>query len=286
MKKKLLTVISTVLLLCSCSASYDDNRQNNTNDSTVSHEQSTLNSGARIEPVVVDKSDEKNIATLSHEKNGYGQGLQLDDRNRPQGALDFNAKYGKYNAKAINDEKGTITLTFDQGYENGYTSVILDTLKEKNVKATFFVLQDYAERNPELVQRMIDEGHIVGNHSVTHRSMPELTEEECENEIKGLHEYIKEKFNYEMTMFRPPMGEFSEFSLAVTQKCGYETELWSFAYADWDVNAQPSEQEALKKLTASLHDGAIYLLHSVSPVNAKILPDFIDAALEAGYKFK
>lgn len=287
MKIKILSALLAAALLCSCSANYDANNKGNNKDTdTVKRGESTLNSGAEIEPVIVDKNDEENLSALSHEKNGYGQGVQLDDQNRPKGALDFNSKYGKYNAKAINDEKGTITLTFDQGYENGYTAKILDTLKEKNVKATFFVLQDYAEKNPELVQRMIDEGHIVGNHSVTHKSMPDLTEEECTQEIQGLHDYIKENFDYEMTMFRPPMGEFSEFSLAVTQKCGYETELWSFAYADWDVNAQPSEEEAYGKLTSALHDGAIYLLHSVSPVNAEILPDFIDAALEAGYKFK
>ncbi len=287
MRIKLLAAAMSLLCLCSCSANYDNNNnRDSVSDNTVKKGESTLNSGVEIEPVIIGKNNEENLSSLSHEKNGYGQGVQLDNQNRPQGAIDFNAKYGKYNAKAINDEKGTITLTFDQGYENGYTAKILDTLKEKNVKATFFVLQDYAEKNPELVQRMIDEGHIVGNHSVTHRSMPELTEEECTKEIKDLHDYIKENFNYEMTMFRPPMGEFSEFSLAVTKKCGYETELWSYAYADWDVNAQPSEEEAYGKLTGALHDGAIYLLHSVSPVNAEILPDFIDAAIEAGYKFK
>lgn len=286
MKIKLLSAVLAAFCLCSCSANYDNNGNDVITDNTVNRGESTLNSGAEIEPVIVDKNNEENLLSLSHEKNGYGQGVQLDNQNRPQGALDFNEKYGKYNAKAINDEKGTITLTFDQGYENGYTAKILDTLKEKNVKATFFVLQDYAERNPELVHRMIDEGHTVGNHSVTHRSMPDLTEEECMKEINNLHDYIKENFNYEMTMFRPPMGEFSEFSLAVTKKCGYETELWSYAYADWDVNSQPSEEEAFEKLTGALHDGAIYLLHSVSPVNAEILPDFIDAVIDAGYKFK
>ena len=281
-----MSAVLAAFCLCSCSANYDNNGNDVITDNTVNRGESTLNSGAEIEPVIVDKNNEENLLSLSHEKNGYGQGVRLDNQNRPQGALDFNEKYGKYNAKAINDEKGTITLTFDQGYENGYTAKILDTLKEKNVKATFFVLQDYAERNPELVHRMIDEGHTVGNHSVTHRSMPDLTEEECMKEINNLHDYIKENFNYEMTMFRPPMGEFSEFSLAVTKKCGYETELWSYAYADWDVNSQPSEEEAFEKLTGALHDGAIYLLHSVSPVNAEILPDFIDAVIDAGYKFK
>lgn len=283
MKKRLIIAAISSILLCSCSGNYAGNTGSSTVTTTKSSQ--TRDSSIPIEPVIIDKKDQVNLQGLSHEKVGYGQGVQLDENNRPLGALDFNAKYSKYNANAIGDQKGKIMLTFDQGYENGYTAKILDTLKEKNVKAVFFVLQDYAEKNPELVKRMIDEGHIVGNHSVTHKSMPTLTEEQCLQEIKGLHDYIKDNFNYEMTMFRPPMGEFSEFSLAVTKNCGYETVLWSYAYADWDVNAQPDKTEALTKLTNALHDGAIYLLHSVSSVNAEILPNFIDNALAAGYEF-
>lgn len=238
-----------------------------------------------IEPVVIGAQAAADLSAKSTEKHGYGQGVLLDENNRPQGALDFNSQYGKYNAKAITEDKGKIYLTFDQGYENGYTAKILDVLKEKKVKATFFVLQDYAEKNPGLVKRMIDEGHTVGNHSVSHYSMPSLSAEECREEIMGLHKYIKDEFGYEMKTFRPPMGEFSELSLAVTQECGYETVLWSYAYADWDVNNQPSEETAFEKLTDALHDGAIYLLHSVSSTNAEILPDFIDAAREQGFEF-
>lgn len=280
MKTKLLTAILAVVFLCSCTVNVDNSDSDSNNNKT------TLNSGVEVEPVNIPKKAEQKLESLSHEKKGYGQGVQVDERNRPFGAVDFNEKYGKYNAKAINDEIDTITLTFDQGYENGYTSKILDTLKEKKVKATFFVVKDYVERNTELVKRMIKDGHTIGNHSVTHRSMPELTEDECRNEINDLHEYMKENFDYEMTLFRPPMGEFSEFSLAVTNDCGYETELWSFAYADWDTNAQPNKEDAMEKLTSSLHDGAIYLLHSVSSVNAEILGDFIDTATKSGYKFK
>lgn len=281
MKNKLCLAAALTMLLCSCGANYAGN-----NGSSASGTEVTLNSGVVVEPVIVEKTDEDKLSYLSHDKVGYGQGVQMDENNRPLGALDFNNKYGKYNATAINDEKGKITLTFDQGYENGYTSKILDVLKEKNVKATFFVVQDYAERNPELVQRMIDEGHTVGNHSVKHKSMPALSEDECMEEIKGLHDYIKENFDYEMTKFRPPMGEFSEFSLAVTKNCGYKTVLWSFAYADWDPDNQPDKTASLEKLTNALHDGAIYLLHSVSSTNAEILADFIDNAKNAGYEFE
>ena len=282
MKRKILLITAVTSLLCSCGAKYDNNEDYR--NTTLSNK--TFESKIPVEPVIISKDAVENTASLSHEKVGYGQGVQLDDENRPLGALDFNSKYSKYNAKAIDDSKGKITLTFDQGYENGYTSKILDTLKEKNVKATFFVLQDYAEKNPELIQRMIDEGHTIGNHSVTHKSMPSLTEDECINEIQGLHDYMKDNYNYEMTLFRPPMGEFSEFSLAVTKNCGYETVLWSYAYADWDVDNQPDKTEALQKLNNSLHNGAIYLLHSVSSTNAEILGDFIDNALKQGYEFQ
>lgn len=277
MKKVLLLALATAAALTACGKSEDIADSKSAPETT---------SETLIEPIIMGaQAEAKDFSSLSTEKHGYGQGVQLDDSNRPTGALDFNSMYGKYNAKAITEDKGKIYLTFDQGYENGYTTKILDTLKEKNVKATFFVLQDYAERNPELIKRMIDEGHTVGNHSVSHFSMPSLSAEECRDEVEVLHKYIKDEFGYEMTKFRPPMGEFSELSLAVTQDCGYETVLWSYAYADWDVDNQPTEEEAFGKLTGAVHDGAIYLLHSVSSTNAEVLPDFIDAVREKGYEF-
>ena len=242
-------------------------------------------SSAAAEPVMITANGVKaDFSALSNECHGYGQGVQVDEKNRTLGALDFNHTYGKYNAKAIREDSKKITLTFDQGYENGYTAQILDTLKEKNVKAVFFLVQDYAERNPELVQRMIDEGHTVANHSVHHYSMPSLTEETCRAEITGLHEYMKENFGVEMTLFRPPMGEFSEKSLAVTADCGYETVLWSFAYADWNVDDQPEPSAALEKLKKAAHPGAVYLLHSVSATNAQILGDLIDGMRSDGFE--
>lgn len=224
---------------------------------------------------------------LSTEGDGFGHGSHYDDFNRPSGARRFNAAYSQYNATAMDDtEELVITLTFDEGYENGYTASILDTLAEKGVKATFFIVQDYAERQPELVQRMIDEGHTIGNHSVNHYSMPEISVEEMREEILGLHEYVLEHFGVQMTYFRPPKGEYSELSLAVTADCGYKTMLWSFAYADWNKNSQPDPEESLQKMIDRLHPGAIYLLHAVSETNATVLGDFIDAAREAGYTFK
>ena len=144
---------------------------------------------------------------------------------------------------------------------------------------------DYVNREPELVRRMIDEGHTVGSHSVHHYSMPELSVEECESEIMDLHREVLEKFGIQMNLFRPPKGEYSEKSLAVTGDLGYKTVLWSFAYADWDTKNQPDPAASLEKLKERAHPGAIYLLHSVSETNASILGDFIDAMLAEGYTF-
>ena len=283
MKQKIcLLMTAAAMLATGCAAADNDtaDRSGNTAESTSAAKETarTTMDSAAVEPV--------QGGALSTEKHGYGQGVQLDDKNRPTGALDFNANYGKYGATALREDKKKILLTFDQGYENGYTAQILDTLKEKKVKAVFFLLQDYAERNPELVQRMIDEGHIVGNHSVSHYSMPDLSVEECRQEIEGLQEYMKQNFGVTMKLFRPPMGEFSEQSLSVTKDRGLSTMLWSFAYADWDVNAQPDPAQAKEKLIGAAHEGAIYLLHSVSQTNAEVLGEVIDGIRDEGFEFE
>ena len=283
MKQKIcLLMTAAAMLAAGCAAADNDtaDRSGNTAESTYAAKKTarTTMDSAAVEPV--------QGGALSTEKHGYGQGVQLDDKNRPTGALDFNANYGKYGAEALREDKKNILLTFDQGYENGYTAQILDTLKEKKVKAVFFLLQDYAERNPELVQRMIDEGHIVGNHSVSHYSMPDLSAEECRQEIEGLQEYMKQNLGVTMKLFRPPMGEFSEQSLSVTKDCGLSTMLWSFAYADWDVNAQPDPAQAKEKLIGAAHEGAVYLLHSVSQTNAEVLSEVIDGIRDEGFEFE
>lgn len=221
---------------------------------------------------------------LDNTCRGYGQGREVDENNRPVGAAAFNDEFCRYDCCAMFDDNGKICLTFDQGYENGYTAPILDTLKEKNAKAVFFLTGDYAERNGELVRRMIDEGHIIGNHGSKHASLPKLSEEEAENEIMSLHNYVKEKYDYEMRYFRPPCGEYSERSMAICQRLGYKTLLWSFAYEDWDVNNQPDPSSAFKRVSSAAHGGGIYLLHSVSATNAEILPEVIDSIREQGFE--
>lgn len=278
MKKQFyIAALSTALILTGCSKETTPNTNTDNNVSGLAKEIVTEKSG---------DTKKVDVTNLSRESHGYGQGVSVDDQNRTTDSLSFNEQYKELKAKAINNDSKKITLTFDQGYENGYTAKILDVLKEKKVKATFFLLQDYAEKNPELVKRMIDEGHILGNHSVHHYSMPTLDQAACEKEIMDFHKYMLDKYNYNMTLFRPPMGEYSEFSLGVTANCGYETVLWSYAYNDWDVNNQPDKQQSLDKLTTAAHPGAIYLLHSVSETNAAILGDFIDGVRKAGFEFE
>lgn len=212
----------------------------------------------------------------------WGLGKDRNDNNQPVDAVNAQEKYADYNAQFLPDG-GKIMLTFDSGYENGCTAEILDTLKEKNVKAVFFVTYDYCRTSPELVQRMIDEGHTVGNHTYTHPSLPDCSEDEIIEEVMVLHDYVAEKFGYDMSLFRFPKGEFSEKSLSVVKSLGYSSVFWSFAYSDWDTNAQPDPAEALQKIKESTHSG-IYLLHSVSETNSQILGEIIDYWQNEGYE--
>lgn len=225
---------------------------------------------------------------LSTESLGWGQGVHFDELNRPVGSLNYQDKYGKYQAYFIGENNPVIYLTFDEGYEYGCSNEILDVLKEKGVKAVFFITQSYAKNNPDLVRRMIDEGHKLGNHSVTHPSqgLPSQTIEQQKEEIMGCHNYIKDNFGYEMNLFRYPAGKFSEQSLAIVNNCNYKSLFWSFAYLDYDVNNQPNEAESLQKLVDRLHPGAIYLLHAESVTNTHILGSLIDKGREMGYSFE
>lgn len=242
-----------------------------------------LFTGMRLENPVID-----NVASLSSEILNWGQGSNVDEYNRPVDTVSFQERYKDYSADFViptTDKK--IYLTFDEGYEYGCTPSILSTLKEKDVKAVFFVTKPYVEQDPDYVRQIIDEGHVLGNHSVTHPSagIPSLSLEEQKQEVMGVHDYIKENFNYDMFLFRFPAGKFSEQSLAVLNNCGYRSVFWSFAYLDYDVENQPDEGEALQKMIDKLHPGAIYLLHAESWTNTNVLGSFIDKAREAGYEF-
>ena len=180
----------------------------------------------------------------------------------------------------------SLYLTFDEGYENGYTSKILDILAQKNVKAAFFLTGPYLENQKELVKRMIDEGHIIGNHTVNHINMPSESADKVKEELNNLNSKCEELYGVTMKYMRPPEGAFSEKSLAIAKDLGYKTILWSFAYKDWDINMQQGANHAFDEVTPYLHDGAILLLHAVSSDNAEALGDIIDYARDEGYEFK
>ena len=223
------------------------------------------------------------VPCLHADAVGYGQGKERDAQNRPVGAAEFQAQYADSGAYAMTNDPDRIILTFDQGYENGYTADILDTLREKNVTAVFFLTGDYAKREPELVRRMLDEGHMLGNHGMTHAALPELSDDGIETEIMSLHEYVLAHYGYEMQYFRPPCGEYDARALEKIRSLGYRTLFWSAAHVDWKTDAQPDPGEALRTLSGAAHGGAVYLLHSVSSVNAEILGSLIDNLRADGY---
>lgn len=233
-----------------------------------------------------EKTISTNSQTISNKKIGWGI-KRADDHKQPDLGSQNRKILEKYNGIAMgSDEKKYIYLTFDEGYEAGYTSKILETLKNNNVKATFFLTAHYINTQEELVKKMINEGHIIGNHTVNHKSMPDLSEEEIKKEVMELHKTINEKFNYEMKYLRPPKGEFSERTLELTNSYGYKTVMWSFAYEDWNEDKQPDEEAAKSKILNNLHNGEIMLLHGNSKTNTNILEDIIKKARNEGYEFK
>lgn len=232
----------------------------------------------------ISMSEYSRFESYDNTKVAYGMGVDTDSMNRPLGAIQAQEQYGDLGGLFIGDSsRQQLWLTFDEGYENGCTADILDTLKEKNVRAVFFVTYDYCKRNPELVKRMIAEGHTIGNHTWSHPSLPECSVDELYSELSLLHEYVRDEFGYEMYVMRPPMGEFSKRVLACAKELGYTTVLWSFAYPDWDVNNQPDQEQAFQKITSKTHNGAVYLLHAVSETNSAILGRVIDYWRGSGY---
>lgn len=288
MKKIIAVVLSLSLFcLCGCTVSMDD-KDNTTSEITTT--ESTTNK--------VDKDNNTSVSNTAPDAKGMGLDLSkyspesitwgpgnIKDHARPVDPEKLQNKFSELGGKWLLDDEKSICLTFDEGYENGYTAQILDTLKEKNVKAIFFCTYDYIKDNPDLVNRMISEGHIVGNHSYKHKNMTKIDVESARDEVTLLHDYVAQMFGYEMNYFRFPEGAFSEQNLALVNDLGYKCVFWSFAYADWDTNNPPDKDTAFKKITSSTHDGAIFLLHAVSQTNAEILPDVIDNIKEQGYSF-
>ncbi|NLL06270.1 MAG: delta-lactam-biosynthetic de-N-acetylase [Clostridiaceae bacterium] len=211
-------------------------------------------------------------------RKGFGKTPDADP-----GAPELLKKYG---ALYIGDtEKNEIYLTFDEGYENGYTPKILDALRENNVKAVFFITGPYLSEHQDLVRRMVEEGHIVGNHSIHHPSLPSVDDKTLEEEILGLDRAFFEKFGKHMQFLRPPKGEYSERTLAITQRLGYVNLFWSFAYDDWYRDKIRGAQYAYDKVMNNLHNGEVMLLHAVSKDNADALDMIIKGARSKGFEF-
>lgn len=234
-------------------------------------------------------NDPSNTRGLSTDVRNHGFGVAKDSK--PHQVSVDSQKY--FDSKSFNavtyDAKTTekvLYLTFDCGYENGYTFDVLDTLKEKNVSAAFFCTLDHIKAEPELIARMIKEGHIVGNHSTKHPNFSKISRTRMAEEIETVENHLRTEFGYSAPYFRFPEGAYSDSALDLVQSLGYKSVFWSLAYADWDTSAQKGADYAYKTVTSRLHPGAIILLHSVSADNAAALGDIIDYALSQGYVFK
>lgn len=229
----------------------------------------------------------QSVVTTSAEITNWGLGFG-DSGTQPTGnaSADYLKKFNSYYVGSP-DEK-VIYLTFDAGYENGYTPAILDTLKKQDVKAAFFVVGNYIETSPDLIKRMVDEGHIVGNHTYHHPDMSKISDmESFKKEILSLEELYKTTTGQDIPKFyRPPQGKYSEENLKMADELGYKTMFWSLAYVDWYVDKQPTKEYAFGKLIPRIHPGAIVLLHSTSKTNAEILDELITKWKDEGYTFK
>lgn len=229
---------------------------------------------------------QKETVQTSAPGSSWGLSFQEEGK-RPVGnaTIEELSQYNTFYAEDTEEKK--IYLTFDAGYENGNTSPILDALKKHQAPATFFVVGNFISENKNLIKRMETEGHIIGNHTMTHPDMSHIsTQEAFRKELSGVESIYKEITGKEMTRFyRPPQGIYSTLNLSMAKEMGYHTFFWSLAYVDWYQDNQPDPQEAITKLTKRIHPGAIVLLHSTSSTNAQILDELLGKWEEMGYSF-
>ncbi len=308
MMKHILCAAVVVILLCTasgCSVKKADDNGNRSGTESAGSEEKVAASADDITagkvtrtglhaltPVHFAVPDPENAAGLSTKGIGYGFGKASGGKPH-RISVDNQIYFDKFGAFCLDrksearDEKA-LYLTFDCGYENGYTKPILDTLKEKKVPAAFFVTLDYlkSDEGSDMTERMIKEGHIVGNHSTTHPIFPRISRTEMAKEIETCDNFLREEFGYTSPYFRFPTGEYSECALNLVNSIGYTSVFWSLAYLDYDTEKQPDQSSAFKTITERLHPGAVILLHSVSSTNARILGDVIDYAREQGYVFR
>lgn len=215
-------------------------------------------------------------------------GLSFQEEGQPPVANATFEELAKYDAYyAENTKEKVLYLTFDCGFENGNTPAILEALKKHNAKATFFVVGNYVSTSPDLVKRMLEEGHNVGNHSYHHPDMSQMGKEEFAKELGELEQLYEQTTGKPMVKYyRPPQGKYSENNLKIAKELGYKTFFWSLAYVDWKQDSQPTHEEAFDKLLKRVHPGAIVLLHNTSKTNGEILDELLTKWEGMGYTFK
>ncbi|MBQ8504601.1 MAG: polysaccharide deacetylase family protein [Clostridia bacterium] len=230
----------------------------------------------------------ENTGNYSSEKKSHSHGPASGGEPHHT-VVQFQKDFDPFSAVTLDtvSEEKVLYLTFDCGYEHdNLTSDVLDTLKEKQVPATFFCTLDHVKSEPELITRMIKEGHIVGNHSTTHPSFAEIDRTQMAKELETFENYLRENYGYAAKFFRFPAGEYTHSALDLVASLGYVSVFWSVAYNDWNTDNIQGKDYAVETVMSRLHDGAIILLHSVSHDNAEALPEIIDKAREQGYEFR
>lgn len=255
------------------------------NDGTLGYRE---NDGDEVQRsvTVVTYGGQQYVETAASGSWGLGFGADGSET-QPAGSLS-KEELEKYDAWFLGDDgEKVLYLTFDCGYENGNTENILNALQKHNAKATFFVVGHFLESAPEIVKRMVEDGHSVGNHTYHHPDMSKISDKSSfQKEMDDVKELFKEITGTEMAMYyRPPQGKYSTANLEMAKEAGYATFFWSLAYVDWNQDDQPSHEEAFKKLMGRIHPGAIVLLHSTSKTNGEILDELLTKWEEMGYTF-
>jgi peptidoglycan-N-acetylmuramic acid deacetylase len=276
-KSRILLILMISIIVSGCSV---------LEKTKLSSNSATEASTEKTEATVPTANDSIDVSSLSNDKKEWWM-KRMDDHEQSEAQKEIDlTKYDAYYVDTVNKDKKVIYLTFDCGYENGYTEQMLDTLKKHKAVAMFFVTQTYIRDNVNIVKRMKKEGHLVGNHTVKHKSMPGLSERDIKEELITCADYCKEATGYEMDPFvRPPMGEYSERTLQICKNLGYKTIFWSMAYLDYDVNNQPGSDYVVEHFKKYYHNGAIPLIHNVSQSNTEALDTVLSNLEKEGFTF-
>lgn len=263
------------------------NKENETNKNEESNKDKTVSSTA-IQEAFSDTKKLNYDLLKGLDNTKYSWWITMNKKHETPGIAP-NAKklLSQYDGVYIGDTtRKVIYLTFDEGYENGYTRKILDTLKANDVRAVFFVTGPYIKGQGDLIKAMLDDGHLIGNHTINHPSLPNLDVTGVEKELYGLEKEFYSKFGKGFRYMRPPSGEYSERVLAASQQLGYKTVFWSFAYKDYETDKQKGAEYAYNMVMNNIHNGAILLLHAVSKDNADALDRIIKDIKAQGYSIE